>query len=172
MMYILPKARMHPVERWAAIAGLTLAGLGAGVAGSLLPVAQLLPTALSLAVTAALVLNPTDRVEYRLEPEGLRIGGRLVPFAALGGARVVKLRGTVLYGGICLPGCWWGRAWAPSLGRFTMRASTGMGRGVLLTLHSGERLVITPDRPENAVVTLLTLMRQAPRRQPLSLVHM
>lgn len=169
MTYILPKARMHPVERWATVAGVVLAGAGAALAGAFLRLGPLLPPAMSLACLAWLTANPAGRVEYRLEPDGLRIGERLLPFGALREARVVNLRGTILYGGAALPGCWWGRAWSRRLGRFTMRGSTGLGRGVLLVTARGERFVMTPLHPEHTVVCLQVMMRQQVMTRPLAL---
>jgi hypothetical protein len=169
MTYLLPKARMHPVERWAMVAGLGLMGVGAALAGALLPLGSLLPAAISLACMAWFAANPAGRVEYQFERDGLRIGEQFVPFYSLREARVVNLRGTILYGGAALPGCWWGRAWSPRLGRFTMRGSTGVGRGVLLVTADGERLVITPQYAERTVVCLQVMMRQQVAPRPLAL---
>lgn len=164
MTYLIPKASMHPVERWAVLVGLILLSLGATAVGMVVDVAAPLTTAWTLMVTLALVFNPADRMEYLLEPDGLRVGGMAIPIAALKDVRMVRLDGTLIYLGLASPGCWAGRAWSHRLGRFQIRGSTGLGKGVMLTLNDGRRIVITPREPVALVVHLQILLhrRSAP----------
>lgn len=168
MIYLIPKASMHPVERYTVVGGLALFGLGVAAAAHLAGNAAYMITALSLVSTLAVTLNPADRLEYRSEPDGLRMGSLFLPYAEVEGARVVTLGGTVVYGGLVLPGYWYGRAWSRRLGRFMMCGSTGLGQGVLLTMRDGRRIVITPAHPVSVVVQVLTLRgrRTAPYRCP------
>ena len=174
MIYLIPKASMHPVEKATVLGGLIIFGLGV-VASTLLgadPAAVF--TLVGLVATLSVVLNPAGRLEYQVEPEGLRVGARLVPFAALADAQLVRLSGTVVYGGITLPGYWYGRAWSRRLGHFVMCGSTGVGEGVLLTLSNGKRLVITPANPLETVIRLLVVIRSRSTnlaRPPLHSIH-
>lgn len=164
MVYLIPKACMHPIERYAVLAGLILAGAGVGFAATLIPDGHVLATAVSLACVLALVLNPADRLEYRVEPEGLRVGRLHLPFAAMAGVRLVRLDRTIVYAGLVLPGYWGGRAWAPGLGRFRILGSTGLGQGLLITMQDGQRIVITPAHAVRVLVqlqVLLTTLRAA-----------
>jgi hypothetical protein len=160
MVYLIPKARMHPVERYSVIGGLVILGLATGLVVYAVNYAAFAPVLISLLATLALVLNPADQLEYRVEAEGLRIGRESVPFASVQDARVVRLDGMVVYRGLVLPGYWSGRAWSPRLGRFEVRGSTGVGQGVLLTLAGGRRLVITPANPVNVTVQLQVTIHQ------------
>lgn len=160
MIYLIPKARMHPVERWTTLGGLVFIGLAAGLAGVLLSQPALLTVTFSLIAALAVTLNPAEQLEYRVEPDGLRIGKLFLPFASLQGARVVDLRGMVVYAGLTLPGYWAGKAWAPGRGRFEVRGSTGLGKGVMLTMADGRRMVITPANPVAVAVQLQVMLHQ------------
>jgi len=174
MVFLIPKAAAHPVERYTSLGGLTVLGVGVVAAAYLVSNPAALFASVTLATTLAAALNPAGWVEYRLEPGGLRICGRLLPFPALADVRLVQLKGTVVLAGLTWPGCWYGKAWSPRLGRFDMRGSTGFGQGVLLTLQNGRRIVITPANPLEVVVRLAVLQRTgtvAPARPPLKRVH-
>lgn len=162
MTYLIPKAPMHRLERWTAAGGLVLLSLGTVAASLLAGNPAPLLAAWAVLMTFAFVLNPADRVEYLLEPGQLRIGGLYVPLEAVRTARVVNLKGTLVYRGLTLPGFWWGRAWSPGLGKFTLRGSTGMGQGVMLELKDGDRLVFTPRHPVQVVVALQVALRTRP----------
>lgn len=162
MIYLIPKAPMQPVERWTAAGGLVLLSFGALSAGLLAGNPAPLLAAWAVLMTLAVVLNPADRVEYLLERDQLRIGGLYVPLEAIRNARIVRLRGTIVCRGLTLPGFWWGRAWSPGLGRFTLRGSTGMGQGVMLELKDGDRVVFTPRHPVQVVVALQVMLRTRP----------
>ncbi|HYF91707.1 MAG TPA: hypothetical protein VD969_05645 [Symbiobacteriaceae bacterium] len=170
MVYLIPKAGMHPVERYAVVGGLTLFGLGVAAAAYLMGNSAYMISALSVVSTLAVALNPADRMEYRVEPGALRAGKWVLPYREIAGARVVRLGGTVVYGGIVLPGYWSGRAWSRRLGHFLMQGSTGLGQGVMLTMMDGRRIVITPAHPTSVVVQVYSLMRlNQERRAPVRL---
>ncbi|HWI60346.1 MAG TPA: hypothetical protein VNT75_00765 [Symbiobacteriaceae bacterium] len=165
MVYIIPKAGMHPVERYAVVGGLTLFGLGVAAASYLMGNSLYMITAMAVVSTVAVALNPAERLEYRCEPDGLRLGRRLfLPYAEMEAARVVKLDGAMVYAGLTAPGYWCGRAWSRRLGRFYMRGSTGLGQGVLITMAGGRRIVLTPAQPVTLVVNLQTVIRLRSRK--------
>lgn len=168
MVYIIPKAGMHPVERYTIVGGLTLFGLGVAAAAYLMGNSAFMITAVSLVSTLAVALNPAERLEYRSEPDGLRIGKLFLPYADIVNARVVRLDGTIVYAGLTLPGYWYGRAWSRRLGRFLIRGSTGLGQGVLLTMSDGRRIVLTPANPVSLVVQVHTCIRRKPGQPALA----
>lgn len=161
MVSIIVKAVMHPVERYTVVGGLVLCGLGAVVAAFLLGTAAPVVTAASVVSTLVMAFNPAGRLEYRSEPEGLRIGKTVLAYADMVGARIVQLDGTWIYRGLALPGYWCGKAWSARLGRFQMLGSTGLGQGVMVTMADGRRVVVTPANPVGLVVQLQCAMRTA-----------
>ncbi|HEY3364518.1 MAG TPA: hypothetical protein VGK74_05655 [Symbiobacteriaceae bacterium] len=165
MIQTIPKAKMHWIERTAIFAGFALAALGVGViashlTGSGAPLAAAATAAGTVAALAA-SLWPGERLTYRMEVDRLAAGRLTLPYAEMTGVRLVKLGGTVLYGGLALPGCWSGRAWSPRLGRFWLEGSTGLGQAVLITMASGRRIAVTPDDPVRVVALLESLRRTA-----------
>jgi hypothetical protein len=158
MVYIIPKAGMHRVERYTVAGGLALFGLGLAAAAYLAGNAGFVIAALWVIGTLAVALNPADHLEYRMELDGLRVGKLFLPYVDMTGVRIARLDGTIVYRGVVFPGFWWGRAWSRRLGRFLMRGSTGLGQGVMVTMADGRRVVITPAHPVNTVVQLQTLL--------------
>lgn len=158
VMETIPKAPLSDPERYASALGLAAAGLVVGGAAALAPgnVWAVLLVAAAVALGAALV--PGQRLRYQYAPQGLKVGREWIPFRSVRSARVVRLDGTLLVWGLSLPGFWWGTAWSPALGRVMLRASTGMGQGVLLGLADGRRCVITPADPVALVVRIHMLI--------------
>jgi len=150
----IAKANMHAVERYAVASGLSLLGLAVGAVASLLPLPMLPAMALSAALGMTAALVPGARLRYRLSSTGLVIDRRHIPFTQIAGARIVNVRGLIVFRGLTLPGYWSGSAWLPRVGRITVAGSTGLGRGVLLTLCDGRRLLFTPADPVAIVVRL------------------
>jgi hypothetical protein len=160
MIYLIPKARMHPVERYSVVGGLAVLGLATGLLMYTLDYVAPIPVVLSLVTTLALALNPADQLEYRVEQDALRVGRLLLPFADLQNVRIVNLSGMVVYRGLVLPGYWVGRAWSRRLGRVEVRGSTGIGQGVMLTMADGRRIVLTPAEPVKVTVQLQVMLHQ------------
>lgn len=158
---MIVKAAMHPVERYTVVAGLVLGGLASAATAFLIGSAAPVITAVSVVSTLVMAFNPANRLEYRSEPEGLRIGKTMLRYADMAGARIVRLDGTWIYRGLALPGYWCGKAWSARLGRFELLGSTGLGQGVMMTMANGRRVVVTPANPVGLVVQLQCAMRTA-----------
>jgi|GEM_PF-4445310 len=154
MVYIIEKAPMRPVERYASIGSLILMGVACALAGYLLGDAKLAAVMVSVVAALGVILHPGDRLEYRVEADGIRIGRQFLPFRSMRGIRIARLDGTFITGGVAFPGFWYGKAWSRQLGSFFLYGSTGLGKGVLITLTDGRRVMITPARPVSVVVQL------------------
>lgn len=156
---IILKAVMHPVERYTVAGGLVLSGFVAAAAAFLMGNPGPVITAMAVVSTVIMAFNPASRLEYRSEPDGLRIGKTMLRYADMVGARIVRLDGTWIYRGLALPGYWCGKAWSAKLGKFELLGSTGLGQGVLVTMADGRRVVVTPANPVGLVVQLQCSMR-------------
>lgn len=165
MTVILPRARMGTVERYAAACGLVAAGLVVGAAAALAGGHAWVSLLIGAAAGLGLALMPARGLEYRLGPRSLEINSLVLPLDEIASVRAVRLQGVVVYPGITLPGFWYGRAWAPHLGRVLLRGSIGLGQGVLVTMTDGRRVVITPADAQGAVVRLQVHLHNA-RRGP------
>lgn len=154
MVETIPKAPMSPPERCGSALGLAAAGPGIGGAAALAPGGLWAVLLVAAAVGLGIAFAPGRRLQYQRDSDGLRIGRQFLPYAQIDSARLVRLRTAVLLWGLSLPGCWWGTAWSPALGRFQLRASTGLGQALMLQTRDGRRYVITPADPAALVVSL------------------
>lgn len=154
MLRSISTARMHPVERYAAAFAVTILSLGAGAAASLGPRFALAAVALGLVVAILAVALPGARLTYVLGDRAIYAGGTPLLFADMTDTRVAPLSGTFLLFGLTLPGYWRGQAWSRQLGRFRILGSTGLGRGVLISMADGSRWMLTPASPDDLVVRL------------------
>ena len=154
MLRIIAKAKMHPVERYVAALGVAVMSIGAGAAAALGPRFAIWVITLGLVAGVLLAAVPGARLSYLLGDRALYAGRIRLDFRAIIDARVVRLGGTFLLGGLTLPGYWAGWAWSHRLGRFRMLGSTGLGQGVLITTSDGRRFVLTPANPVDLVVRL------------------
>lgn len=150
----IPRSPMSEPERYGSALGLAAAGVAIGGAAALAPEGLWVVLLIAAAVGLGLALMPGQRLRYRIEPAGIRVGRLLLPFEQISDARLVRLRHTFLLWGLCLPGFWWGAAWSPVLGRFHIRGSTGLGSALMLRTRDGQRYVITPADPLTLVVKL------------------
>lgn len=160
----IPRSPMSEPERYGSALGLAAAGLAIGGAAALAPEGLWVVLLIAAAVGLGLALIPGQRLRYRIEPAGVRVGRLLVPFEQITDARLVRLRHTILLWGLSLPGYWWGAAWSPGLGWFRIRGSTGLGPALMLRTRDGLRYVITPADPLALVVKLQALIGQPGRK--------
>jgi hypothetical protein len=97
-------------------------------------------------------------MSYELGAQELKIGfglsGIRIPYAAIADAQLCSVSLLLRIFGGSWPGLYWGRFQAEGLGRIRVYSTRPKGNLILISLVNGDRIAISPEKPEQFLESL------------------